>query len=348
MIQIGKIFKAYQKKVDIESSEWESISTVDFYSKGIEPIKVLNVYPESNSILSIPTVTFRYSDGTSRNLAKSAALKVWMEGGTMNGTSFKAYGVNPITGQQILKVTPVSTTSFNNNPSMIWNYDVVMIGTWDGNGRIYPNENALKVIEEYINAGYGILTGHDTIYYDSLNPSYGNMRALRKLFKIEISDYYKTNNFKEVDYNVYWCYFSNYIVVKKSGLLTNFPYELPIGTKLAIPSTHTVGQASLGNTWMTLVDGNDGWGSDAVIDNYYKAGGKGNPAYYLTTWNNTAMIQTGHSNGESTDDERKVLANTLFYLKQRTTETKFTDNSSQDLKAPDAPIINAAKRKLVI
>ena len=28
------------------------------------------------------------------------------------------------------------------------------------------------------------------------------------------------------------------------------------------------------------------------------------------------MIQTGHSMGNSTEDERKVLANTLFYLKQ--------------------------------
>ena len=35
-----------------------------------------------------------------------------------------------------------------------------------------------------------------------------------------------------------------------------------------------------------------------------------NYRYYLTTWNNTAMIQTGHSNGNSTEDERKVLANT--------------------------------------
>ena len=38
--------------------------------------------------------------------------------------------------------------------------------------------------------------------------------------------------------------------------------------------------------------------------------------FYLTTWNNTAMIQTGHSNGQSTPDEQKLLANTLFYLSQ--------------------------------
>ena len=60
-----------------------------------------------------------------------------------------------------------------------------------------------------------------------------------------------------------------------------------------------------------------------------------NYRYYLTTWNNTAMIQTGHSNGESTEDERKVLANTLFYLKQLTKKTEVLDNSARDIADPN-------------
>ena len=60
-----------------------------------------------------------------------------------------------------------------------------------------------------------------------------------------------------------------------------------------------------------------------------------NHRYYLTTWNNTAMIQTGHSNGESTEDERKVLANTLFYLKQLTHKTEILDNSARDIADPN-------------
>ena len=62
-----------------------------------------------------------------------------------------------------------------------------------------------------------------------------------------------------------------------------------------------------------------------------------NHKYYLTTWNNTAMIQTGHSNGESTEDERKVLANTLFYLKQLTNKTEILDNSARDIADPNKP-----------
>ncbi len=62
-----------------------------------------------------------------------------------------------------------------------------------------------------------------------------------------------------------------------------------------------------------------------------------NSKYYLTTWNNTAMIQTGHSNGASTEDERKVLANTLFYLKQLTKKTEVLDNSARDIANPNKP-----------
>ena len=49
------------------------------------------------------------------------------------------------------------------------------------------------------------------------------------------------------------------------------------------------------------------------------------------------MIQTGHSNCNSTEDERKVLANTLFYLKQLTYGFSTTDNSAQDMNAPENP-----------
>ncbi len=62
-----------------------------------------------------------------------------------------------------------------------------------------------------------------------------------------------------------------------------------------------------------------------------------NHKYYLTTWNNTAMIQTGHSQGQSTEDERKVLANTLFYLKQLTKKTEILDNSARDIANPNKP-----------
>ena len=95
-----------------------------------------------------------------------------------------------------------------------------------------------------------------------------------------------------------------------------------------------------GNVWMELTEGNY-WDEVSAIKNDEQARRElpqdMNLKYYLTTWNNTAMIQTGHSNGESTEDERKVLANTLFYLKQLTKKTEILDNSARDIADPNKP-----------
>ena len=90
---------------------------------------------------------------------------------------------------------------------------------------------------------------------------------------------------------------------------------------------------------MDLVDG--GYWNDPALMTEAEArqniSAELNHKYYLTTWNNTAMIQTGNSNGASTEDERKVLANTLFYLKQLTHKTEILDNSARDIADPNKP-----------
>ena len=95
-----------------------------------------------------------------------------------------------------------------------------------------------------------------------------------------------------------------------------------------------------GNVQMELTEGNY-WDEASEIKNDEQARREllqdMNLKYYLTTWNNTAMIQTGHSNGNSTEDERKVLANTLFYLKQLTHKTEILDNSARDIADPNKP-----------
>ena len=94
-----------------------------------------------------------------------------------------------------------------------------------------------------------------------------------------------------------------------------------------------------GNVWMEFIDtekfeADSGWQKEVNFDTLPKTP-EYNYKYYLTTWNNTAMIQTGHSNGASTEDERKVLANTLFYLKQLTHKTEILDNSARDIADPN-------------
>ncbi len=100
----------------------------------------------------------------------------------------------------------------------------------------------------------------------------------------------------------------------------------------------------IGNIWMELTEGDYTAHLVNILDKIYsdeqakRELSQGlNIKYYLTTWNNTAMIQTGHSGGQSTEDERKVLANTLFYLKQLTKKTEILDNSARDLENPNKP-----------
>ena len=100
----------------------------------------------------------------------------------------------------------------------------------------------------------------------------------------------------------------------------------------------------IGNIWMELTEGDYTAHLVNILDKIYsdeqakRELSQGlNIKYYLTTWNNTAMIQTGHSNGNSTEDERKVLANTLFYLKQLTKKTEIIDNSARDIANPNNP-----------
>ena len=56
---------------------------------------------------------------------------------------------------------PIS--QFETNPNIIWNYDVIMQGTWDGNAQNIISDASIAVIGNYIKAGKGILTGHDTL-----------------------------------------------------------------------------------------------------------------------------------------------------------------------------------------
>ena len=113
------------------------------------------------------------------------------------------------------------------------------------------------------------------------------------------------------------------------------------GKVLNIPFSHTNHNGARGNVWLEYVDGNYSGQYENVILNDEEAKKKIpsdiNIKYYLTTWNNTAMIQTGHSMGNSTEDERKVLANTLFYLKQLTNKTEIMDNSARDIADPNRP-----------
>ena len=72
-------YKVYQKKPG--SNQFETIGLTDFSNNATdEEVKVLNIYPSSNELVSIPNVHVVYKDGQVEDIPKSALLKVWMEG----------------------------------------------------------------------------------------------------------------------------------------------------------------------------------------------------------------------------------------------------------------------------
>ena len=312
----SKKFKVYQKKEG--SNEFQSIGATNFENG--KQVKVLNIYPNDGNTISYTTTTW---DGETVTLPISASLKKWME--EPNAENPKGYG------KGIIEVTPVQLSDFNANPSNYlnkelngnWNYDVIMIGTWDANALQDISDISLPIIKQFIEDGKGILFGHDTIGYLSEIP---NIRALSTYVNLIPTGGLEYNG-NETEFGTEMTGETSSVKIIKRGLLTNYPWNIgDIGTLLTVPKTHSLGQIANGDIWMKFNGANY---NDSDNSNFY-----------LTSWNNTAMIQTGHSKGSATPDEQKVLANTLFYLNQLSSDTFLDDYSGQDIKAPTKPTLN--------
>lgn len=220
-------------------------------------------------------------------------------------------------GQEKIMTNSITIESFNNNPSQIWEYDVIVFGFSDSNSSKDITAQGAKEVRIFLDQGRGVLFGHDTIR-DVLP----NFRSLSDKLNVTVM----TNNGD-------W-YRSTEVKITKKGLLTNYPWEIgEVGSILTIPETHTVNQVPHGDVWMRFIDNSKDPGATAS-DNFY-----------LTTWNNSAMIQTGHSirpgvtGNYATVDEQRLTVNTLFYLAQLTTDLSWDDRMGQDVEAPNTPQI---------
>ncbi|MDS0527621.1 hypothetical protein NNC19_18175 [Clostridium sp. SHJSY1] len=248
---------------------------------------------------------------------KGNNLKTWME---TNGY-----------GKGLISVDEVDIDTFNSSPDSYlkdvtgnWKYDVIYEGAWDSNNNKDFSENAEKTIEQFIKSGRGYLAGHDTLY------SSGSTQS-------------KLSSYANIITGVSTVYGNTSITINKKGLLTNYPWNIgDVGKNLTVPASHT-NQYAQGDIWIKY-NGNS-LNNNTEITSYNGQAATNN--FYLTTWNNTAMIQTGHSNGEATEDEQKILANTLFYLAQVTDTTSWDDHKGQDLDAPTKPNITKVSTDVV-
>jgi len=109
---------------------------------------------------------------------------------------------------------------------MIWDYDVMMHGTWDANEWNAINNNAVDVIGRYIDAGKGVLTGHDTMGY-KMGSTYGISRLANKFNLIRAYWPGMSNSTGiEMSGNKGWAYGSRKVKINKKGFLTQFPWNL--------------------------------------------------------------------------------------------------------------------------
>jgi hypothetical protein len=318
---------------DQNSEEFQSVSSIDIdtYKEEGKKVKVLNIYP-TNGVDKIA-----YKGG---QIFKSANLKVWMEDAQPGAP--EGYG------KGVLDIEPVSITDFNNDPSIIDGYDVVYVGHWDSNANQGLTLNALRALEAFINAGKGLLVGHDTTAADILDSgnqySLGSTEAFRNKFNIK-TGYSSSSNgaglaaAKQIDFNKNFNWGGDKIEIAKTGALMNYPWV--IKNPLTIPYTHTAAQIAYGDVWFTFKDGE--WFNGRSTPPDAADVGNGAVNFYLTTWNNIGIIQTGHSKGEATSDEQKILANVLFNLAQKTTDTKLTDKGGQDITPPTQSQIEEVK-----
>ena len=225
-------------------------------------------------------------------------------------------------GKGIFDIDSVHIPTFNSDPKSYlldsegnWKYDVIFFGSSDCNSGYDLNDESLAVTKEFVASGRGVLFGHDTICGGS-----GNMLEHRKFNKFaEEAGLLVATPQPEVWYR------TTSVSVVKLGTLTNYPWT--IRGDLTVPNTHSTGQYLNGaDEWITL---------NATKRPHPETGGLDN--FYLSTYKNVGMIQTGDSNGQASDDERKILANTLFYLYQISQQTTAKDASFYDVDAPDVP-----------
>lgn len=281
------------------STAFQTISSTDF--QATTKVKVLNVHPNEGETKTCTTWT-----GEKVSAPASANLKCWME--APNSLSAKGYG------KGIIEVDIVTIEDFSANPSSYmkttggaWRYDVVMFGTWDANDYKDISSSAKSVIDQFLSEGRGVLFGHDTA---NSNNEWENFTYLGTKYCNLVHSKVDSPRVSK-------------IVVTRRGLLTNYPWDIgELGKELTIPTTHSYGQDAYGDIWMR-----------------YSGGAQNRNDFYLTSWNNCAMIQTGHSNGAATEDEQKLLANTLFYLNQLSANNYLDDYSGQDVAAPTTPTI---------
>lgn len=245
---------------------------------------------------------------------------------------------DPTVGLGLINVTPVSLSDFNTNPNSYlrnaqgeYQYDVIFVGTANANNNVSFNKTAVDRLIEFIEAGRGLLVGHDVLSgntrgWNGVTCDLTENNRLAPYLGIGLRNLHVLNEGYPM---------SNKVTVVNNGYLMKYPHELENDQELTIPDTHSFGQvagsAHNGTIWLEFKDYSILSGTTTHIQP------DSTTNFYLVTNGNAGMIQTGHSGGASTIDERRIIANTLYNLAQITLESKANDYTVLDNAKPENP-----------
>lgn len=278
-------------------------------------IKVLNVYP---------------------NREDSNTLQGWMNGLNLVDDQ----------GANLIQVTPVKLSEYNAKPddylkdaSGDYKYDVIMFGSWDtyGGATNDLNETSYNATKAFSDSGRGVLFGHDTIMHGSNDD---NVVQFNKEWFNKYGPLVGTNAETTPTYRYHdkkgWAA-NDSVTIVNNGYLMKYPFELANDLSFDIPLAHSINHFNLESSAVLWLQFNPDIPSK--WDPYWTENNWTNN-WYLITNNNVGMIQTGHSNGESKEDERKIIANVLYNLAQVSLENHGDDYTIKDDQSPDEPLID--------
>ncbi|MGN0167335.1 MAG: InlB B-repeat-containing protein, partial [Acetatifactor sp.] len=226
------------------------------------------------------------------------------------------------------------------------------------------NRTGYNAVSPFIEDGNGVIFGHDVLVNNLYNSdiSYGERSTYTNANGVPEEMWTGYHIKTASDLNTYHNYFNDlakkagvkivnegalgkpskmaanmYVTVEHDGLFNRYPYDLgDEDTKISLNGklSHTLGavyDSSLSSTrtWLKF--------------SLPCADGK-TPAYFLVTRNNCAVIQTGHSNDDTSTDEQKILANLTFYCNQLLfNKGTFTDPSAKDKAEPEKPSVSITR-----
>lgn len=298
--------------------DWNDVKDVSYYK----------VYQKKNGIGDFQVMS-------SNNYAKGKKVKVLNIYPTNSAKDTFKNWINE-SGQNLIDVDIVSNSNFNNDPDFYlkdknknYKYDVIACGFDNINSSTALPDKSVVAINEAKRNNVGVLLGHHYI-----GESIGNFPKFTQ-------DYYMENYTKSNEV----C--GSEVEINQSHEALNYPNKLGnVGDVLKIPESHSNLDAYPFEDDVIIKFHNPKnhrypyYGCNEKYDGFKgEINGKNvSQNAYLSIHGNTAQIQTGHSGTSITNDEKNILANTVFYLAQKLNESYLEDTSGKDINEPTTPV----------